>query len=203
MRHLAAVALATALVLTACSDSDTDDSAADEPATSSPTAPESPTPSADDSEPPSEPAASAPEKVALKEAFTDDELGHSIKVTGLVRDFPVPDDFESLRETGELVLIEVDVTAGSEYSGGIKGGFKITSADGTVNAETSIADDAMDAAGFTPFEGVDRAESGTGWFSFQVNTKADTYTLVYERPAATVIGEDKVIPAKTWEFQLP
>lgn len=149
------------------------------------------------------PAPSAPEKVELKEAFTDDELGHSIKVTGLVRDFPVPDDFESLRESGELVLIEVDVTAGSKYSGGFYGGFEITSPDGTVNSETGIADDEMDAAGFTPFEDVSRAESGTGWFAFQVNTKTDNYTLMYERPAATVIGSDKVIPAKTWEFPLP
>lgn len=201
MRPLAALALSTVLVLvlTGCSDSDAADSAAETPATSSPT-----TPTEDaEPEPAAEPAASAPEKMELTEAFTDEELGHSIKITGLVRDFPAPADFESLRESGELVLIELDVTAGSEYSGGVHGGFKVISPDGTTNNATTIANDEMGTAGFTPFEGVNRAESGTGWIAFQVNTKADTYTLTYERPQATVIGQDKVIPAKTWEFQLP
>ncbi|WP_203337575.1 hypothetical protein [Nocardioides limicola] len=204
MRHLAAAALAAALVLTGCSDSDAVDSAADEPVAESPTTPDSPAP-AEETEPEAEPEpeAGAPEKVELSEAFEDEELGHSFTITGLVRNFPVPDNFTSLRESGELVLVEVDVTAGSEFSGGVQGGFKITSPDGTANSATTIAADAMEAAGFTPFTGVSRGESGIGWIAFQVNTKADTYTLNYERREASVIGQDRVIPAKVWEFPLP
>lgn len=132
----------------------------------------------------------------------DDVLGNTIAFTAMVRNFPVPEKFESLKQDGELVLVEIDATAGKKFSGGVQGGWKLTTADGSLGNATSIADKEMAAAGYPPFDAPSRGESAKGWVAFQVNDKADSYRLVYKRSAATVIGSDQVIPAKTWEFPL-
>lgn len=132
----------------------------------------------------------------------DEVLGDTIAFTGVVRNFPVLDDFPSLKESGELVLIEIDAQAGDEYSGGVQGGWKLTTPDGGPGPSTGIADSEMAAAGFEPFDPPSRGESAKGWVAFQINEKADTYTLEYQRSAASVIGSDEVIPEKTWTFPL-
>lgn len=148
------------------------------------------------------PGSAAPVKKPLDYVVKDDVLGNTIAFTSVVRNFPVPDKFESLKKDGELVLVEVDAKAGSKFSGGVQGGWKLLTADGSVGNATTIADKEMTAAGYMPFDAPSRGGSAKGWVAFQVNQKADSFRLSYKRSAATVIGSDQVIPAKTWEFAL-
>ncbi len=100
------------------------------------------------------------------------------------------------------MLVQIDATAGDKYSGGIHGGWRLKTPDGASGPATSIVDAEMAAAGFSPFEELSSGESGTGWVAFQVNKKADSYTLEYKRLAANVIGSEETIPAKIWSFPL-
>lgn len=203
-----AAACAASLALAACSGGDaTSDVTAPSPSASSssggdesspPTTPEA-TPSETDSTP-AEPAASTQTKIS--HVVKDDVLGNTITFASVVRDFPVPDDFPSLQEDGEIVLVQVDAQAGEKFSGGVQGGWGLTTPDGAPGNSTTIVDTEMAAAGYEPFDPPSRGESSKGWVAFQVNDRADTYTLEYKRSAANVIGSDKTIPAKTWEFPL-
>lgn len=202
MRKLiaATVIAAASFSLAACSD--------DEPTSSSPTISKAATEKSDESTESSESSTSGGASSAESEAtpvsqtITDDVMGHTIKVTQLVRNFPVPDKNESLKETGEIVLVEVDITTGTQYSGGVQGGFKLKSADGQTNAHTTAFKDEVTAAGYTPFDGVSKGETAKTWLAFQVNKKSDSYSLVYKRSAAKVIGTDEVIPEQEWEVPL-
>ncbi|WP_201468173.1 hypothetical protein [Janibacter melonis] len=142
------------------------------------------------------------EEVEVGESVEDPELGNTVEVTKIVRDF-ASEDFANIAEDGgEIVLVEIDAKAGDEFSGGVNGPFKLR-ADGTDSSSTSIVDDELEAAGMTPFDGPSRGEEATGWLAFQVNTRADSYEFVYTRLAAKVIGSDKTFPKEEWTIELP
>lgn len=142
------------------------------------------------------------EEVEVGESVEDPELGNTVEVTKIVRDF-ASEDFANIAEDGgEIVLVEIDAKAGDEFSGGVNGPFKLR-ADGTDSSSTSIVDDELEAAGMTPFDGPSRGEEATGWLAFQVNTRADSYDFVYTRLAAKVIGSDKTFPKEEWTIELP
>jgi ABC-type glycerol-3-phosphate transport system substrate-binding protein len=196
--HLAALAAAAALTLAACGGSDDSGSETSDPATSAATsaAPE-PTEST---------GAPAAEQTQLKvdETIQDDAMGDTVKITGVVRDFPATSNTAIAEGGGEWVLVEIDGTSGEKYSGGLSGVFSLYTPDGTLaGASTSIIDADMEAAGFTPFESPDAGEQATGWQAFQVNTRADAYQVQYKRLGANVIGSDKTIPTKVWKIDLP
>lgn len=215
MRKLTAAAIIGALTFTisACSS---DDDSSDAAATSTTTAEqttteEDPSASESDDSTSESPTSAADEDTAgsgeleqtpVSQTITDDVMGHTINVTNVVRGFPIPDENESLKETGEIVLVEVDITAGDTYSGGVQGGFRLKSSDGQTNARTTAFDDDVEAGGFTPFDGVSRGESGKAYVVFQVNEKSDGYSLLYKRSAAKVIGSDETIPEQEWEVPL-
>ncbi|GAA1240177.1 hypothetical protein GCM10009633_11480 [Janibacter melonis] len=142
------------------------------------------------------------EEVEVGESVEDPELGNTVEVTKIVRDF-ASEDFANIAEDGgEIVLVEIDAKAGDEFSGGVNGPFTLR-ADGTDSSSTSIVDDELEAAGMTPFDGPSRGEEATGWLAFQVNTRADSYEFVYTRLAAKVIGSDKTFPKEEWTIELP
>lgn len=149
---------------------------------------------------PAEPAVATETKISY--VVEDKVLGNTIAFTSVVRDFPVPDDFSSLKEDGEIVLVQIDAQAGEKFSGGIQGGWGLTTPDGDPGNSTTIVDTEMAAAGYEPLDPPSRGESAKGWVAFQVNDRADTYTLGYKRMAASIIGSDQTIPTKTWEFPL-
>ncbi|QDH10863.1 hypothetical protein FE634_21715 [Nocardioides dongxiaopingii] len=155
-------------------------------------------------EEPSEAPAEGGAPVAVGETITDDVLGDTITVAQVLRDFPAPAEFSGITEDGgELVLVEVEVSAGDEFSGGVQGGFKLLADGDTAGSATTIADEAMTAAGYPPFEGVSSGEQGGGWLCFQVNSRAETYELEYTRAAANIIGSDDSIEEEVWTVALP
>ncbi|MGL4173763.1 MAG: hypothetical protein ACRCTR_06790 [Actinomycetota bacterium] len=155
----------------------------------------------------SSPTNTAPASTGTKKSYSqkieDDVLGHRIAFTSVVRGFSSKEYAWVTEEGGEFVLIQVDAVAGEKYGGGVYGGWKLQSPDGETHIASTLAKPDMKAAGYEPLEGViSRGESGKGWVAFQVDKISPTYTLVYTRPAANVIGSDEVIPKKVWEFPL-
>jgi hypothetical protein len=190
---LAAVAAVSVLTLAACGGSEESDGA-DTPTTSS-------TPAAEET---TEAPAAEQKKIAVDESITDDVMGHQIKITGLVRDFAAPSKTNIPDGGGEWVLVELDVKAGSKYSGGVQGGFTLYTPDGELaGSSTGIIEADMAAAGFTPWESVSAGEQSKGWQAFQVNTRSDAYQLQYKRLAASVIGGGDPIEEKIWKIDLP
>lgn len=212
--------VAVAVLLTACGGGESESGTTQSASTSSSTSESTPSESsASESESPessetesseteaseSEPGSDAGgemEEVEVGESVEDPELGNTVEVTKIVRDF-ASEDFANIAEDGgEIVLVEIDAKAGDEFSGGVNGPFKLR-ADGTDSSSTSIVDDELEAAGMTPFDGPSRGEEATGWLAFQVNTRADSYEFVYTRLAAKVIGSDKTFPKEEWTIELP
>ncbi len=186
-----AVAAAVALTLTACGSDDSDSS-------SDP----SPSPSVEETED----ATEAPESETLPVSITivDDVLGDTINVTQMVRDFQPAESSAVVEDGGEFVLLELDLAAGDQFSGGIQGGWKLVTEDGELaGSSTSILDEDMEAAGFTPLEEPSSGEAAKGWVAFQVNTRSDAYQFEYKRMAAKVIGQDTEIPEQIWTEALP
>lgn len=190
LRHIA-VAAVVALSLTACGSDDTESES-------------TPSPTVEETEDATE---EAPESETLPVTITivDDVLGDTISVTQLVRDFQPTDNGSAVVEDGgEFVLLELDLTAGDQFSGGIQGGWKLLTADGELaGSATTIVDEDMEAAGFTPLDNPSSGEAAKGWVAFQINTRADAYQFEYKRGAAKVIGQDTEIPEQIWTEDLP
>lgn len=189
LRHVAVAAVVT-LSLTACGSDDSE--------------PEStPSPTAEQTEDTEE----APESETLPVSITitDDVLGDTISVTQMIRDFAPTDAGSAVVEDGgEFVVLELDLVAGDQFSGGIQGGWKLLTADGELaGSATTILDDDLEAAGLTPLDTPSSGEAAKGWVAFQVNTRADAYQFEYKRGAAKVIGQDTEIPEQIWTEDLP
>lgn len=151
----------------------------------------------------SAPAGEAGTPVAVDETITDDVMGDTITITHVMKGFPSTEFPAIAEDGGEFVLVEVAVTAGDLYSGGVQGGFSLLSDGETAGAATTILDGELAAAGMTPFDGVDGGETGAGWVVFQVNVAKDSYELNYTRSAATIIGSDDTIEEQVWTVPLP
>ncbi|MDO5618301.1 transcriptional regulator [Kocuria sp.] len=147
-------------------------------------------------------------EVEVGETIEDPDMGDSIEVVSVVRDFQSEEEAETIDAGGEVVLMEVKVTPGTEYGGLVSAGnFKISWDDGADfwNNKTRSVESEMESAGFTPFEDVSRRDGGehTGWIAFVADERADTYLVEYTRRGADVIGSDETIDEFTTEFEIP
>ncbi|PWD50996.1 transcriptional regulator [Serinibacter arcticus] len=149
------------------------------------------------------PSGEIPAPVAVGETITDDVLGDVITVNQVITGFPSVEWSNIAEDGGEFVVVEVQVEAGDQFSGGVQGGFKLLSGGQTAGSATSILNNDLVNAGMAPFEGVSSGESGSGWVAFQVNTASAPYELTYTRMAASVIGSDETIPEQVWTIPLP
>lgn len=162
-----------------------------------------------EAEPEAAPAAAGEEtEVSIGETIEDPDMGDSIEVVSALRDFPSEEEADLIAEGGEVVLLEVSVTPGTEYGGLISmGNFKISWDDGADfwGNKTRMVEEEMDAAGYTPFEDVSRRDGGehTGWIAFLADERAETYLVEYSRAGAEVIGSDETIDEFTTEFEIP
>jgi hypothetical protein len=143
-------------------------------------------------------------QIAVDQTIADDEFGHTIKISALVRGFVAPSRTNIPDGGGQWVLAQLDIAAGDKYSGGVQGGFTLRAGAELGGTTTGIIDDDMTAAG-SPWETASAGEKTTGWVAFQVNNRADAYILQYKRGAAKIIGggETKQIPEKIFTVQLP
>lgn len=193
------ISLGLALALTACGSEDSDADSAAEVESSAPA-----------SEAESASAAPAGEEVEVKigKTIKDPDMGDSIEVISAVRDFQSEEGAETVAEGGEIVLLQVKVKPGTEYGGLIQDGNFQISWDKGADFWTPDTDDVateLTAAKRTPFEDVSRRDGGehTGWIAFEVDEKADTYVVEYERAGAKVIGSDKTIAEFKEQVEIP
>ncbi|MBG6098967.1 transcriptional regulator [Nocardioides luteus] len=198
--RLAAVGLSlgVALTLAGCGSEETDADAAVEVESSAP-ASESPSAAA--------PAGDETE-VKIGKTLKDPDMGDTIEVVSAVRDFPSTEEADLIAEGGEVVLLQVKIKPGTEYGGRIsEGNFEISWDNGGdfESSDTRLMTEELTAAKRTPLEDVQRRDGGehTGWIAFQVEEKADTYLIEYERDGAKVIGSDKTIAEFTEQVEIP
>ena len=131
-----------------------------------------------------------------------------IEVLSAVRNFDSSKKASSIELGGEVVLLEVKVTPGQKYSGLIQSGALKISEDGGTNFrydQTDGLESEMRAAGFEPWEDINRRDGGThqGWLAYVPNEKQDTYTIRYERGPGKVMGTDEKVPEFTKTFDIP
>jgi hypothetical protein len=197
----AGVSLGLALTLTGCGSEDTkaDADTAAETETSAPA-----------SESASSSAAPAGDEVEVKigKTFKDPDMGDTVEVISAVRDFQSTEEADLIAEGGEVVLLQVKVAPGKEFGGLIQdGNFQISWDKGTDfwSPDTDEVAAELTAAKRAPFEDVSRRDGGehTGWIAFEVDEKADTYVVEYERSGAKVIGSDKTIAEFKEQVEIP
>lgn len=191
------LSLGLALTLTACGSDDSKDDAAVDTETSAPASESSS-------------AAPAGDEVEVKigKTFKDPDMGDTVEVISAVRDFQSTEEAELIAEGGEIVLLQVKVTPGKEFGGLIQdGNFQISWDDGADfwSPDTDEVATELTAAKRKPFEDVSRRDGGehTGWIAFEVDEKADTYVVEYERSGAKVIGSDKTIAEFKEQVEIP
>lgn len=185
------------------------DSSSDQSASSSSNSSSSSTSSADGSTGSDSGASSGSQgQVNIGESFEDPEMQDKIEVLSAVRNFDSSKKASSIELGGEVVLLEVKVTPGQKYSGLIQSGALKISEDGGANFrydQTDGLEAEMRAAGFEPWEDINRRDGGThqGWLAYVPNEKQDTYTIRYERGPGKVMGTDEKVPEFTKTFDIP
>ena len=164
---------------------------------------------AEETEEPDSPAAPADEAlVEIAESFDDPDIGDTIQIVSAVRHFPSTEQADLIAHGGEVVLIEVTITPGTDFGGRIsEGDFKISWDNGADfwNNKTRMVADEMNAADFPALEDIARRDGGehTGWIAFLVDQQADTYLLQYTRPESKIIGSDEVLDEFLVEVEIP
>jgi hypothetical protein len=179
-----------------------------------------------------EPGSVEPEgAVALTGAIEDEDLGHLVSVSRVVRDAVIP-GAEDLADGGEIVLVEVTLTGGSAYQTRVRPASlsfaNPPAASGAedpellsepVGVQLPEADAAMVAAGYVVLsaDGAGVGETVTGWTAFRIaatsdptatpdpeaeaGAEADPLVLRYTRPAQ--LGTDgETFAATAWEVDL-
>ena len=185
------------------------DSSSDQSASSSSNSSSSSTTSADGSTGSDSGASSGSQgQVNIGESFEDPEMQDKIEVLSAVRNFDSSKKASSIELGGEVVLLEVKVSPGQKYSGLIQSGALKISEDGGANFrydQTDGLEAEMRAAGFEPWEDINRRDGGThqGWLAYVPNEKQDTYTIRYERGPGKVMGTDEKVPEFTKTFDIP
>src|SRR5699024_11182070 len=147
-------------------------------------------------------------EVSIGESFEDPEMQDKIEVLSAVRDFDSSTKATSIELGGAVVLLEVKSTPEQKNSGLIQSGAVKTSDDGGADYrydQTSGVEAEMNAAGYDPFEDLDRRDAGThqGWIAYVPDEKQDTYKIRYERGAGKVMGTDEKVPEFTTTFDIP
>ncbi|MCA0145656.1 hypothetical protein [Blastococcus sp. LR1] len=192
--RLAPALLIPALLLPACGGEESADTADRAPsAETSSSAPAT-----------SEAPAAMSDPIPVGETISDPVLGHQISVKNVIRNFPVPAD--SPMADKELVLVEIEATAGSEFYGGLYGSeFRLVEPGEEIpSPSTGAFDETITAEGLTPWVELDRGATGTGWLAFfAYQPGVPGLELQYKRSAATVMGSDQQIEEELFTVPLP
>ncbi|MFJ8956370.1 MULTISPECIES: hypothetical protein [unclassified Streptomyces] len=201
-----AAVVACSALLTACGgDSDKPTQTAPDPAPSKSATeqagPASASPSAEasaDSE--------APKAVTVNKSFEDDVMGHKATVLKYIDGYQpsaaAKAKFSAL-ESEKVVLVNVKVTASSKYYTSFGAtSFRLTGmSNGIDQASTTILDDEVKKAGYTPLEDAKTGKTSTGWVVFTPDKETDKLILRYKRLAAK--GSDGTkITAKNFDVPL-
>lgn len=142
--------------------------------------------------------------VEIGTEFTDEETGDVITIVSAVRGNDTEYYLASDNPDGEMIYLEVKVTAGDQFGGVIsQQDFFLDDGGEEVNY-ASTADDELIAAGFEYFDGTPRSDGeGTGYIPIYVETTGDTLKGAYLRPEMKILGEDATVPEFRGEFEIP
>lgn len=210
--YIAALAVATALTLSACSfpggpGTETGGSAQE-------TASEVPAPPpVDPSEAASSPASASGEgaaaggdasEVSVGTSMTDPETGDVVTIVSAVRNNPTEYYEASNNPNGEMVYLEVKVVPGENYGGSISvSEFFLMSGGEEVNFAATAAPELEDA-GYTYFDMAPRRDGEhTGYVPIFIPESSSTIEGAYVRPEADVLGEDRSLPEFRGTFTVP
>lgn len=219
---LPAAVLALGLTLTACGNGDAGEDTASSPTAASPTsevatsaaAPTaSESPSGEASETGTEggsgegtssgtasdqaPAAGEAEPRPLEGVeVQDEEMGDTVRVTEIIRDYPSQFRKSYVEDGGEVVMLKVDLELGEDFA---TSGKRYKLHAGEEESVPGDSDAKLEEAGFEPFD-VATDESGEGWLSFLMYERADEYTLEITRQEAEIFPSGETLEEKVWEF---
>ncbi|SEG30109.1 hypothetical protein SAMN05216223_104256 [Actinacidiphila yanglinensis] len=206
---IAAVIVGGAL-LTACNDdSDSSDASSSPSQTTSAAAPSdtsaAPTTSATASS--TGGAGNSGSPVAVNKSFDDPVLGEKATVLKYVAGYQpsaaAKSKFSALADE-DVVLVDVKVTASSKYydTFGADSFYLTGMSNGIDQASTTILDDELKSAGYTPLPDAETGKTTTGWVAFTPD-KGDAKKLVlrYKRLAAQA-NDGMSISAKNFDIPL-
>lgn len=149
-------------------------------------------------------AASEGTVVEIGTEFTDEETGDVITIVSAVRNNPTEYYLANDNPDGEMIYLEVEVTAGDQFGGVISQQDFVLDDGGEEVNYAGTADDELTAAGFEYFEGTPRSDGeGTGFIPIYVETTGDTLKGAYVRPEMKILGEDATVPEFRGEFEIP
>ena len=152
-------------------------------------------------------AAGSSEESAVVEIgteFTDEETGDVITIVSAVRHNPTEYYLASDNPDGEMIYLEVEVTAGDQFGGVISQQDFVLDDGGEEVNYASTADEELAAAGFENFEGASRRDGGgAGYIPIYVEQTDDTLSGAYVRPEMKILGEDATVPEFRGEFEIP
>ncbi|WP_054952799.1 hypothetical protein [Flaviflexus massiliensis] len=144
--------------------------------------------------------------VEINAEFVDEETSDKITIVQALRDVPSERDSVYIEEGGEVVYIEVQIEAGSDFGGSISSNDFYIQYDGEEDRAKGVLRDEISAQGLEPFENFSRRDGSSEslWLAFTIEgERADTYTGVYVRPETKILGEDQVLPEFRSEFTIP
>lgn len=219
---LPAAVLALGLTLTACGNGDAGEDTASSPAAASPTsevATSAAAPTASES-PSGEPSETGSESgsgegtssgTASEQASAagdaeprplegvevqDEEMGDTVRVTEIIRDYPSEFRKSYLEDGGEVVMLKVELELGEDFA---TSGKRYKLHAGEEESVPGDSDAKLEEAGYEPFD-VATDESGEGWLSFLMYDRADEYTLEITRQEAEIFPSGETLEEKVWEF---
>lgn len=166
-----------------------------------------PAPTATESEDDDESKApSAAVEVQINKVFDDTVIGDKVTVISAIRGASYPSVADDIAEGSELVLLQVKITPSGDFGGIVSPSkFRLNKADGDQERYNSKVEDEMAADGKKVLDAPRRDGEATGWIAFLLDEdeKGATYTGVYTRDAAKILGEDKTLAEFTGEFEIP
>ena len=146
--------------------------------------------------------------IPVDATVVDSDLGDSIHVTGIVRNFPKPD---SIKLDGEVILVQITATAGSKYYAGWSDSSALlfNGAGKQYNPfDLDSLEAPMTAAGYIPFwvanknDEIDTATTGvSSWVVFIVDDAKGPLSFATRHGAATTSGGGS-IPAGTFKVKI-
>lgn len=208
---VAAAVLAGGALLAACNDDDSADSSgtstpsATAPATTDAPTTDAPAPSDSATDAGGDTAAQG-KPVTVNKSFTDDVMGEKATVISYISGFQPSaaskGKFSAL-EDENVVLVNVKVTASAKYydSFGATSFYLTNQSNGIDQASTTILDDDIKAAGYTPLEDAKTGKSTTGWIVFTPKKDETALVLRYKRLAANASDGTK-ITAKNFDIPM-
>lgn len=163
--------------------------------------PSTPRPSATATTPPSWPTRT----LTVGKTLTDTGLGHTVKVTRILRGLPWPAGYVATSQAYELVAVEMTWTPSTTYTAPLRRqDFALRTGAPFPSRPTALIDGPMRAHRLIPLPTqVSGSTSRTGWLVFKVDPKAaPNLTLAFTRPKAQVSGSGQVFDTRVFGLTL-